>query len=281
MHCVNCGYLLFNLTRPVCPECGRAFRVGDYRFAPGSVDFLCPGCLTPLEGGPPTSDLAGGPCAHCGAPLDPDTLSVRPRRPDAVGVLYDQYEGPGLPPGSPPTVWPVWKRVMVLDGDVFRDRARRSSGDAYWFAACCTLLAAAITGILYLAIFLLLALLHNEWQALVYAVPLVVVVVFFGLMVAMAGPLVFGGAMALPSHMALMILEPNCRPFHHTFRTACYAMAPVMIAGIPIVGALVALPYAMTAYVIGIRAVHETSTLIAFVSALWLPVLLVAMVVLL
>jgi len=105
--------------------------------------------------------------------------------------------------------------------------------------------------------------------------------VFLGLMSAVAGPLVLGGGLALAAHVALTLLEPNCRPFHHTFRTACHAMAPVIFAGIPIVGPLVAMPYAMTAYVVGIRAVHETSTLVAVVSALWLPVVLMALLVLL
>ena len=281
MYCMQCNYLLFNLTRPVCPECGRAFRVGDYRFEPGCVEYLCPGCLTPLDGGPPTPDRAGRPCAQCGTPLNADTLTVRPRRPDVVGILRDQYEDPGLPPGSLPTVWPVWKRVMVLDGDIFRDRAIRSSGDAYWFAASCLFVALATSGIVSSGLFFLIALVADEVGFMAGGVAAVPFAVFLGLMAAMAGPLVLGGGLALGTHVALTLLEPNCRPFHHTFRTACYAMAPVIIAGIPICGAFVAGPYAMTAYVIGIRAVHETSALVAVVSALWLPVLLMALLVLL
>ena len=273
MHCVNCGYLLFNLTRPVCPECGRAFCVSDYRFEPGSVEFVCPSCLTPLEGGLPTPDLAGRPCPHCGTPLDPDMLSVRPRRPDAVGLLHDPWDDPGLSPGSLPTLWPVWKRVMALDGDVFRDRAIRSSGDAYWFAGSCFFVA-AVAGCVLAA---LLEFFLGRPEAIVGSF----VAVFVGFAAAILAPLVLAGGPAIWAHLALCLLEPNYRPFHHTFRTACYAMAPVVLGGVPIAGAFVGGPYVMVAFIVGIRAVHETSAPVAIVSALWLPAVLAAMLVLL
>ncbi|MHC4609441.1 MAG: hypothetical protein ACYS7M_03745, partial [Planctomycetota bacterium] len=44
MHCIHCGYLLFNLPRPVCPECGLPFDVCAYRFEPQVVHFACPAC---------------------------------------------------------------------------------------------------------------------------------------------------------------------------------------------------------------------------------------------
>ncbi|MBN1511687.1 MAG: hypothetical protein JXB13_06710 [Phycisphaerae bacterium] len=280
MHCVNCGYLLFNLTRPVCPECGRTFRVSDYRFEPGCVEYLCPSCLTPLEGGLPTADLARRPCAHCGVPLDPETLAVRPIGPHAVGILRDEDEESDLAPASRPAVWPVWKRVMALDGGIFRKRSLRSTGDAYWFAAWCIVVTGVAGGVLSLLASSLLMPGVPGPLVILFAISGAPVAVFMLVMAAIAGPLVCGGALAVWTHLALALLEPTCRPFTHTFRAACYAVAPVVLAGVPIVGVFVAAPYTVLTFIVGVRTVHETSTLVAIVSALWLPVVLTAWIVL-
>jgi hypothetical protein len=42
--CRQCHYLLWNLTKPICPECDTGFDFRRYRFAPGSVAFACPHC---------------------------------------------------------------------------------------------------------------------------------------------------------------------------------------------------------------------------------------------
>lgn len=44
MLCQGCGYALWNLPEPRCPECGRAFDRRDYFFVPNTVAFACPDC---------------------------------------------------------------------------------------------------------------------------------------------------------------------------------------------------------------------------------------------
>lgn len=44
MRCQGCGYALWNLPEPRCPECGRAFDMREYVFRAGTVKFACPEC---------------------------------------------------------------------------------------------------------------------------------------------------------------------------------------------------------------------------------------------
>ena len=63
MRCQGCGYALWNLPEPRCPECGRAFDLREYVFRAGTVKFACPRCGELREGVgerhlPSTSDRA-------------------------------------------------------------------------------------------------------------------------------------------------------------------------------------------------------------------------------
>ena len=91
MKCQNCGYLLFNLPRPVCPECGRSFDVAVYQFEPGAVSFKCPHCDREYYG----TDARGLPhprefeCRGCSQQIALREMCVAPKRPGAEGILVD------------------------------------------------------------------------------------------------------------------------------------------------------------------------------------------------
>lgn len=48
MKCASCGYSLWNLREPRCPECGESFNVEDWTFESGTVRFHCNACDYPL-----------------------------------------------------------------------------------------------------------------------------------------------------------------------------------------------------------------------------------------
>jgi hypothetical protein len=277
MYCPHCNYLLFNLPRPICPECGRAFRVTDYRFEPETVEYLCPACHAPIH------DLSvdfgyGDPrstCRSCGADLNWETLTVRPLRRDVTGVLRD----PKLEAYEPVTFrsWQSWwRRTMSLQQHFFTSGAQRPTDEAIWFASMTGFVTAFLGGILGTAIFLMLGIAHGDVEAVAVACFLVLGTVIAATFVGAGLPFLVGGPLALASHAVLVFCEPHRRPITHTFRVACYACGPLVLGGIPIVGLVPGVPWALAALIVGLRAAHGTSTLVAGVAALWLPTLLAA-----
>src|SRR5438552_9514787 len=87
MNCPQCGYSLFGLTEPRCPECGRRFEVTDFTFRPTAVHFLCPHCRQPYLG----NDEHGLPrpssfqCVRCRRWITAGSMIVQPIRDDATG----------------------------------------------------------------------------------------------------------------------------------------------------------------------------------------------------
>lgn len=119
MRCLSCDHVLWNLPAPsdgtprACPECGDAYRVADYRFSTGKVEFRCPHCEhahagTPPRGLPPQASFD---CAGCGRTISTESCILRP-----VGV-EDERDAivtkrlPWLESGSFPVRW--W-RTMTL-----------------------------------------------------------------------------------------------------------------------------------------------------------------------
>ncbi len=80
MHCRECGYALWNLSEPTCPECGTGFDLHDYRFEPGTAEFLCPLCGHAHAGRTPYGlpGLVWRNCEGCGERIDVDQMAVRP-----------------------------------------------------------------------------------------------------------------------------------------------------------------------------------------------------------
>src|SRR5437870_2533200 len=87
MNCPQCGYSLFGLSEPRCPECGRPFEVTDFTFRPTSVHFLCPHCHLAYLG----NDENGLPrpssfqCLRCRKYITANMMIVQPIREDATG----------------------------------------------------------------------------------------------------------------------------------------------------------------------------------------------------
>ncbi|MHC4946718.1 MAG: hypothetical protein ACYTG1_00440 [Planctomycetota bacterium] len=84
MRCRTCDYPLWNTTSRTCPECGNAFRPGDFDFLPNSVRFCCPHCDQSYYGQTERGHLAPSEfdCVRCGRHVSMDEMIVRP----AAGV---------------------------------------------------------------------------------------------------------------------------------------------------------------------------------------------------
>lgn len=86
MRCKNCEHLLFNQPAPaegaprVCSECGAGYRVADFAFRRGKVQFCCPGCGLAYYGTSSEGHLepAEFTCVGCGLALDMDRCVLRP-----------------------------------------------------------------------------------------------------------------------------------------------------------------------------------------------------------
>jgi len=103
MKCINCGYALWNLRVPRCPECGMVFDVRGWQFEPGSVHFACSSCEAVLD----EQSIGGGwtACQSCGrklrwsevrvVPLEENTIA---RRRDALTLQQVMSAGTVLLP---------------------------------------------------------------------------------------------------------------------------------------------------------------------------------------
>lgn len=80
MRCRQCEYPLWNLPTRVCPECGLAFRPGDYEFVPGTVEFCCAQCGQGYFGTSAEGHLRPEHfhCVSCNAPMSMDEALLRP-----------------------------------------------------------------------------------------------------------------------------------------------------------------------------------------------------------
>lgn len=80
MRCKQCDYPLWNLRDRKCPECGRAFRPSEFRFAANAVRFGCPRCGQGYYGTGADGHLVprAFTCVGCGTAIDMDEMVLIP-----------------------------------------------------------------------------------------------------------------------------------------------------------------------------------------------------------
>ena len=283
MYCAHCNYLLFNLTRPVCPECGTAFKVTDYTFEPGSVAFACPACRTILPAPGPVGILRSRriTCPECHATCPVDEVMVQPRVDGAAGVLEDRTGTARTPFESLQDWWDVCRASMGAPEQLLLHRVHNPTGHALAFAMLTVFLAALISGAILGAITLGWTL---ETQSGLRATSMLLAVPFLLIGNALAaGILVTLGVIcvAASAHVGLVVTASRRRSFRYTFRTACYACGPLIAAGIPVIGTVVGALWGLFVFAAGLRAVHHVSMPLALIAALWLPGVVAALVFLL
>lgn len=167
------------------------------------------------------------------------------------------WEDPGL--GFPADAWRTW-RESLLEPTSFFGRPAAAS---------------LVRPVLYfLLVSVLGAFFHLVWQAYLYT-PLagegaaygggLYVVQFFATPFVV---LIGLGIQTLVLHLFVLMLAPEHRGIGSTARLICYASGPVVLAAVPVLGALAALVWSFVLEVVGIREVHRTTTGRAVVVAL-------------
>jgi hypothetical protein len=286
MNCPHCEYLLFNLTQPVCPECGREFDVEQYRFAPGAVTFHCPHCNQAYYG----NDAQGLPspreftCAQCENPVTLRDLRVVPSTPEVRGARTDVTPwDERLKIGRVPAWWRTTGLVLSKPTALFRQSWSMSIGDAWRFAAISMyvgvvpylLLMVGVLGLMLGAgpgIFGggggMAAPQPVGWMLLGGAASLAVVAVI---------PLLYGGVMALAIQLGLLVCAPARQPLRVTFRTVLLAMAPYCFYWVPCVGSTLAFVWFIVAAIHGMCVVHGIDGWRAAAVVLWMPILMIGL----
>lgn len=286
MRCRHCDYLLFNLTHPECPECGRRFDVADYHFAPGDVSFHCPHCDQAYFG----NDDCGLPsprqfrCTQCGRDVTLADLRVVPERNGAMGwtgSAWDNRRRHGLVSAW----WSTFKQTLTHPTAFYREHVGRSIGEAYLFSVITCyvgMVPAMIAQTLIAWTFMqgAVALSGMAGGGSVPAPPIALLALlygFFALVMPPLMPFVVSGFYALTTHLALLVLVPQRQHFSATLRTAMYSMSAFALYAVPVCGGSIGGIWQLVIYVNGIKEVHHTNGWIAAIAALWPIVLLIGL----
>jgi len=276
MRCRQCDYLLFNLTRSECPECGRPFRVDDYRFELVSVSFHCPHCDQAYYG----NDERGLPvprsftCVNCKSPVTLNELRVVPERPDAMGFIgsaWDNRHQHGLFSAW----WATFRQLIFQPSSFYRDQTGKSIREAWLFSMIASYI--GIVPAMGFQILLVWVLLSGS----VIPVPsggapppgvLPMMMISYGV-IALVGPLfvpfVAGGIYTLTIQLGLLALVPQRRSMETTFRTVLYSFGVYAMYAIPGCGSAIGGIWQLVVLIIGIREVHGTTGWRAAIAVLW------------
>ncbi len=246
MHCRTCGYALWNLSEPRCPECGSGFRLHDFRFQPGTVGFACPHCGH-LHGGTGDQHLPAESsqalCLGCGQTMTVAAMRVVPLVDDlrkAEAVSADR-----LPWEDRAAIgrWKAWWRTMTMTlGSPTRVAERIDPNarwsDAYWFACRTYAFGFLIQASCFALLMTLLGIgvMINGYPhggVLIYMAAVLPVMATLG---ALIMPLVITAFVAAPAHLFLKITGEKKAGFSLTAVSALYAQSPFSFYAIPICG---------------------------------------------
>ncbi len=237
MRCKNCDYRLWNLTSRRCPECGVAFKPGDFELVPNSVRFCCPHCNQDYYGTGEKGHLVptAFDCVRCGAAIHMDEMVLLPTE----GVDEEQTGVEHLPwlqrkeRGFVRAWFSMLLRGMGGPGRMMRTVPVTSSvGQAWWFAIF-TAMVIALIGAGPFFVFVLLA------GGLAGSVPggLAFAAAFGGagcvtLLAGLVGLLLWG----LATHGLLRLGGRTSCTIGRTYQALCYSCGPSILGAVPCVG---------------------------------------------
>ena len=237
MRCLGCGYSLWNLKEPNCPECGRPYDLFDYRFVPGTVAFACPLC-SHYHRGAGEQYLPGytvtSRCAGCGQ-------MIATRQMNVVLLADDPDKAEAMPAEEVPWVkrrvfgrraawWATFQMCIVRPREIGRRIGPHTRWqDAYWFAYVSHLIAYGVIGavVLALAVAVMLGSGYGSMSEMA-----TVMLVFFSLVVVvpLVAPLLLAAVHGSLSHLFLSRTGPRRGTFRHTISSLLYAQGPQIFA---------------------------------------------------
>ena len=286
MRCTSCDYALWNLKTQRCPECGRAFRPGDYEFVPNSVQFCCPHCNQAYYGTGPKGHLVPEEfdCVRCSRRIGMDEMALLP----AEGVDEKQTAAGYMPWlerrrrgwwrawGS--TVW----RALVAPSRLMRSVPESSPvRQAWWFAAATNALVLLVSVILTFCIMgVVLPLLLASAGSAAGVTPRVSLLfavmsgaMGFGMIAGFVMVLLFIAVWGLTAHLLLWITGPMSASIGRTYQALCYSSGAIVGTLIPCVGNLAVIWWIVCA-VLMIKEAHKVHGVRATFAVLSFPVAL-------
>ena len=313
MECRICGYALWSLTEPRCPECGTAFDFRDFTFEPDSVAFACPHCRHRHAGQgehhhPGSDDQAV--CRRCGRPMTVANMSVVPLRDDvkAVPIRLTPWErywvsrGPwrervreqGLLRAVVPwfglkldRAWltTCWRAMLEPSEAARHVGAHSRPGTGLRFALTTSLVASGgqaliVTSLAGLAMLLLSMAGRSdagarEWLFWTMRAGCVA----SAAMVGWTALVLIGG---LAANRALAVMGDRRGAARLTMLAVAYGQGPFVVAAIPVFGLPVAYIWCKVSSIVQLSVLQRISLQRAAVACLWLPTLtLLAAIVLL
>jgi hypothetical protein len=238
MHCRTCDYPLWNLKTRTCPECGTAFRPGEFEFAPNAVRFCCPQCDTAYYGTTPQGHLHPPQftCVGCQRQVSMDEMVLRP-----VEGLDEHGATPHRVPwlhrrslGGLRGWWKTITMAMTSPQSLMRGLPLDSSvGQSWWFAIVTNLIVIAGTLIpLWGCIGVMIAAAPRSGggaPSILFAigVQMVIVVLFW-----IVGLAIWGGI----THAALRLTGDTRHTVGRTYQALCYSSGANIVSAIPCIG---------------------------------------------
>lgn len=264
MNCPHCKYLLFGLSEPRCPECGRPFEATDFAFPPGAVHFLCPHCRQPYFG----NDEFGLPrprtfqCIKCARHVAASTMIVHPVRADVAGEAlrygnaWEHREQIGMGRAFVESA----REIALRPKEFFRLAYGTDRGGAISFGIGCGYLAALA---LNLAMSLLSVMIGGGVpHPLSYFRPGVFFLIFVLVpILAIIG--IYGYAVL--AQLTLAVLGARYAEFDETIQTVSYAGAVLPAMVVPFIG----LPWMAAVVCVGLEQFHGVSRKKALVAAVF------------
>jgi predicted RNA-binding Zn-ribbon protein involved in translation (DUF1610 family) len=293
MHCFTCGYALWNLTEPRCPECGREFDLREYRFVPGTVAFACPLCGGLHQGSgdaylPGLSDTVR--CQACGEMIETRRMMVAPLVDDPQTAIADPLpwvdrKRLGL--------WRAWWKTAVM-GMVSPGKIGQRIGfdgnfsDAYKFAlmtfAVTLTVQVVCVGILLSLVIVAFAGVNassgNPPDMLVLILIMWAIMIGSAVLGSVLGPLLIAGIQGGCAHLFLRVTGPIKRNFSVTAQAILYAHGPVIWMGIPICGWYLGFAFqiwALVASILVLMRAQAVGGVRATFALLWLPLVFLAL----
>jgi len=237
MHCRTCDYPLWNLKARQCPECGTAFKPGEYEFVPNTVRFCCAQCDQSYYGTGVKGHLVPHEfnCVKCGVRMSMDDAVLRP----AAGVEEEQTRVARVPwlerreRGFVRAFFGTVGLVLVNQSRLVRGLAPQPKPGAAWWFAVVALVAIALTAVTPLMLFMVPALMVGRTTAGMMS-GVGVFSTFAGVII--AGSLAFLFVWALTAHGILRITGPMKGGFGRTMEAFGYSAGANVITAVPCFG---------------------------------------------
>ena len=272
MRCKTCGYRLWHLTEPRCPECGTAFVPSEFEFVPGSVEFHCPHCQQRYFGTGPKGHLVpvAFECVSCHNRVHMDEMVLLP----AEGVEEVETKIERMPwlerkDRGPVKAWfATIGMALVTPMRLMRALPMASpGGQAWWFALLTTVVIAcvAIVPVVALELIVMAAMGAPVGQM---AGP-------FGIFFLCAGvfQLGFMALWGLTMHGLLRLTGPTAGTIGRTYQALCYSTGANVVSAVPCLGMYLGWVWWIVSAVLMVKEAQRVHGGRATLAVLTLPVL--------